>query len=354
MKLKLFLLFISSTVIFLTTIVGSEIITAKSEANACNLLEKACAVAIQKGRTPIIIVDIGEVIIGSGSDMDSYMHYSNFSFIEPINLELMECLRNVVHQGGAKAIGLTSSRGNDLAVDPKGKLITVDREVTCNIQKEDTIQATGKFPTTKIRSDAMQFLKMPFRESFGDRQIVLPLVTDTEDVTALPEDIDKDSKALLSLKSPQYGYPENMKFLIHRFQSTWEAKGLTSSNAKTEAIIKDELYLKEKGQKSYRKVMAFPTYVCGVIFSNGVDTRTLLPKGQVLDSFLHSEIFDVEHAVIIGIDDNLAMLQSMEEQCDRQGIPFFGLHLGYMNRSMCRLWPIRPSPNDFVIHIQKQ
>jgi hypothetical protein len=201
-----------------------------------------------------------------------------------------------------------------------------------NFRRSAKDEIGGK-PIAEIRSAAMEFLGIPLNASFGKGMIRLPFVTQQRETSIATDNVKQIFTALELANCTQ-----KKEIFLHK-------SGFLP-------IMHHDLYTKENsGANGYGKVLAYPVYENGVIFSNFIDGNEQWQKGLIMDLFLSNVCKTTlsQSLQITGIDDSLHALKDMENQCHCLGLSFLGIHLKYMEgRQLSHNWPIPRTEADKI------
>jgi hypothetical protein len=191
---------------------------------------------------------------------------------------------------------------------------------------------------SKIRSEAMESLGLPFKTALTTPVRKLPFVT--QPVT-LPDPIRANLQSLSlppELQSERYFFESNVFLSFRRVPFRMPKREFyiqASSGAMDDFEAMGGLAPRTP---AYERITGWPVYENGVIFSNFFNEDDGLQKGLVMRSFLQALEQDGfgRPATIIAIDDNLLMLENMEQVAEELGITFFGIH--YQPPQVATFW----------------
>jgi hypothetical protein len=278
-----------------------EMYTAKSPEEVCSYLGEALKQADDARTT--IFVDIDDTLIKEGSDVNSFLQFGNFDRMKLCNEELIKKLvaLNNPNNSNLECFGLTSAT----ALEEKDRQLQ-DRQV----------YGGHSFP--KIRSDAINHLGILTNKYPCDGTFSLPLVTAPDSQSAPQELIPKLQPLTLSPEMEERNFFLGCEFFDHTDRMRF-------------GPMRQNFYVKDPNgirgpQEGYVQLIACPTYENGVIFSNFLEFNQGFQKGLIVRSFLLSRDRSEWPTVIIAIDDNLSMLESIQAVCADLGITFFGIH----------------------------
>jgi hypothetical protein len=300
-----------------TTALSGIIFSAKSEQEVCIRLNEALAQASPSGITRIF-VDVDDTIISHGSDYDSFRKTGTFAQMKTANESLIQWLRELRNHPFVKTAALTSAR----AWAP----VELNGETTILDTVPLAFPGDGAIFISKVRADAMEFLGLPFKTALETPVRKLPFVT--QPVT-LSDEIRANLRPLAlapELQGERY-FSDSVFLYIRRVpfrMSKCELYTKTPLGAMEDFGAMGDLV----PVSEYAKIIGWPVYENGVIFSNFFDEDDGLQKGLVMRSFLRAAEQDGSGlpTTIIAIDDNLFMLQNMKQVADELGIAFFGIH----------------------------
>ncbi|MDR1366592.1 MAG: DUF2608 domain-containing protein [Puniceicoccales bacterium] len=282
---------------------------AKSQQDVCAYLGQALQLTADE--TAIIIVDVDETLIGDGSDLKSFHETGNFEQIKVVNEPLLEELRRL-DAPNVKAIAMTSAMVLWLGMN--------EQLMHCSLPKGQRY--------SQVRSEAMEFLGMPFSKHFGNTAYSLSLVH-------MPPDPQSTSQSTCRLAAPEFT-PNLQRIILspelerrgffpdlEMFHYTYR---IPFGPMRQSFYVKDTVEGIGGPEMRFVQLLACPIYENGVIFSNFLDSSQGWQKGLVMRSFLLGMDRSEWPRKIIAVDDNLLMLQSMQKVCAELCIMFFGIH----------------------------
>ncbi|MDR2806597.1 MAG: hypothetical protein LBB11_00350 [Puniceicoccales bacterium] len=294
---------VSSTA--LTENFSNKIFTANRDEEALMLLKKAYE-AYKHAEDPrkelFLFVDIDDTLIESGSDMESYYKYGNFNGIHAINLSLIRQLHTFQNTAETKIIGLTNVNHWRLEIGNRCELTPY----CAGVATAKVMPSTAFF---RVRIDAMKKIGIPLNTSFWPEEKIkhLPFLlqdSSTEGVTPFYEKsqpFEITSKGNVEITTP------------NDFSLPWERRYLS---------------IKEGNKEVTNEIFAYPVYSEGIIFVNPMAYFPL--KGAVIRAFLASIFNGETHwppLFLIAIDDDKAMLESIQQQCNILRLKFWGIHI---------------------------
>ncbi|MDR1906736.1 MAG: DUF2608 domain-containing protein [Puniceicoccales bacterium] len=298
------------------TLSGTIRFTARSPQEVCACLDEVLDSAISMGKSIEkiwVFVDVDGTLIEDGSDTESFNEVNNFSRMKIVNNPLVQKLREFQPLPSINFVALTSAAAWGIG-GIKGPPIRIDA-------KPFLLSETKKVSRSKIRADAMQSLGMPFRAAFGDTIRKLPFVL--QDAQPIDEIIPELEPFFLSPELEQEEFFSGLEIFHHPHKTS-----PLSSLIQHDFYVKDPVNAITGPQTGYAKILAWPVYESGVIFSNFLDHQQGWKKGLIMLSFLRAMNSDRSEwpATIIAIDDNSSMLESMQAVCHELNIAFFGIH----------------------------
>jgi hypothetical protein len=208
-----------------------------------------------------------------------------------------------------------------------GAVVFVDVDDTLITPQSKLFRWTSpyRFLIDDLKKDRQRYQN--FEEIISHWRLTRKTMLISEDWPALIQDLKKRSKvyALTKMESGALGKIPSMEKWRHE---ELKRKGITftpSFQNLNEALLSDE---KSEGN---------PSSFYGGIFITGS-----FPKSAVIRSYLKSN----KPSQIIFIDDRIEYLQDVQQECQRQNIPFLGIHFKGMER-------IDGSPDPKVAEFQK-
>jgi hypothetical protein len=288
-----------------STALSGMIFSAKSEQEVCDRLNEVLARASPTEKT-CIFVDIDDTLIRASSDYDSFRKTGTFAHMKIANEPLIRRLRELEGHPFVKTVALTSAR-TWVLVELDGESTILDTVPFAFPENEMLFAST-------IRSDAMEFLGLPFKTALKTPVLKLPFVT--QPVTLTDEVCANLQPIFLPPELQGEQYFSGFNFFLYFRKMPFR-------------MLKREFYRQVLPEASmYERIIGWPVYENGVIYSNFFDQDEGWQKGLVMRSFL--QVLEQDEfgmpSTIIAIDDNLSMHQNMEQVVGELGITFFGIH----------------------------
>jgi hypothetical protein len=297
---------------------SGTIFMAESPQGVCDHLDEALNLAtLIAGTTEEIwiFVDVDDTLIADGSDTKSFFRLNNLARMKVVNEPLIQKLSGFKDNPSIKCVALTSALAWGIG--------RVKEEPGRVDAKPFPLSETQKTPISKIRADAMKALNMPFAASFGDDIRKLPFVI---------QDVAQDNQPTDEVISELRHFRLAQELEREEFFAGIEILHHPHKISPNSTVVQNDFYAKDpvdviKGQRTgYAKILAWPVYANGVIFSNFLDSQQGWQKGAVMRSFLLARDRSQWPAVIIAIDDNLSMLKNMQSVSEELHIPLFAVH----------------------------
>jgi hypothetical protein len=258
-----------------------------------------------------VFVDVDNTLIGDGTDLYSFRKTGTFQQMIP-NTPLIEKLRNLPHF--VQSFALTSM----------GVWHTTDAgDFSIRMEADYISPPNGKEVTrSKIRSDAMQSLGLPFGGTFGHPPRQLPPVTEavslSDEIVAALRPVSLSDEIVAALQSVSFSTELERDFLS-------DFTILHHIHRPPFGRMQCDLYFQSLSNRGvYERITALPRYKDGVIFANVFDTNKGQQKGLIVHSFL--QIVTERPKTIIAIDDNVQMLEDIQTKCVALDIAFYGIH----------------------------
>lgn len=301
-----------------------------------------------------IFVDIDEVIFANGTDYKVFKNGATYNGLKVLIPQTIQTINQFLDESNKiSVLALTSSklwRLDEERFPTKVRFAPVAMDI--NLQLENDIDDESylfDYPCHRIRSGALDAAQLRYRPFFmpsltlGLPYVALNPVLEDYSPTKEQENSIKPVSLVMESSTQSFNSLNLFKYDPENLKPIRRSRSRISNDpcllAKSRPLIAQEQNSFSDHQEddqnqqipaSYKRVVAYPFYSDGIIYSNFVNhDQEGWQKGRIMRAYLET-VFGQDFPTwppifVIAIDDNDMMLTNMEDESRAIGIRFKGL-----------------------------